>query len=105
MRIGFRHGLVGAVGAVAVAALVASSSTSYARGSAIEPAWTGFANNAQHTAVAPASPQPLNSVHWQVTVDHKPPCCDDGPIAHYASPMITGANTVVVPVRLSSATV
>src|SRR4051812_34220650 len=100
MRIGFRHGLVGAAAAVAVTALVASSSTSYAPGAAIGPARTGFANNAQHTAVAPASPQPLDSVHWQVTVDHKPSCCEDGPIAHYASPMITGANTVVVPVRL-----
>jgi hypothetical protein len=61
--------------------------------------WTGFANDAQHTGTAPAAPQPLRSIHWSVKVDHKPSCCDDGPIAH-ASPMITPANTVVVPVRL-----
>src|SRR4051794_16974329 len=62
------------------------------------PAWQGFANNAQHTGVVTTSPQPLSSVHWQVTVDHKPSCCVDGPLAHYATPMITSGNTVVVPI-------
>jgi hypothetical protein len=65
------------------------------------PPWAGFAANAQHTAVTPAPPQPLNSIHWQVTIDHKPPTFPpDGPFAHYASPMITSGDTVVVPIRL-----
>jgi hypothetical protein len=65
------------------------------------PAWAGFADNAQHTAQAPATPQPLDAVHWHVRVDHHPGSgADDGPIAHYASPMITSSNTVVVPTRL-----
>jgi hypothetical protein len=100
MRIGFRHVLAGATSAVAITALGAGTGASYALGPATGPAWTGFANNAQHTAVAPTTPQPLSSIHWQVTVDHKPPCCEDGPIAHYASPMITSTNTVVVPIRM-----
>ena len=97
MRIGFRHVLAGATATTALA-LAASTATSYALG---PPApWSGFAGNAQHTGRAPVAPQPLNSIHWHVKVDHKPSCCDDGPIAHYASPMITSGNTVVVPVRL-----
>jgi hypothetical protein len=68
---------------------------------AVVPPWAGFAKNAQHTAVAPASPQPLSSIHWQAPVDLKPPSSDEeGPIAHYASPMITSSNTVVVPTRI-----
>src|SRR4051794_15371524 len=100
MRIGFRYVLAGATSALTVAALAAGTAGSFAWGAPIGPAWAGFADNAQHTGVAPASPQPFSSVHWQVTVDHKPSCCEDGPVAHYASPMITGENTVVVPVRL-----
>jgi hypothetical protein len=100
MRIGSRHVIAGASSALAIAALSAATVWSSAAGVPSGPAWAGFANNAQHTGVAPAPPQPLTSVHWKVTVDHKPSCCDDGPIAHYASPMITGANTVVVPVRI-----
>jgi hypothetical protein len=66
------------------------------------PPWAGFANNAQHTGVAPASPQPLAHVHWHVRVDHNPPTYGDegGPIAHYGSPMVTGGNTVIVPTRI-----
>jgi hypothetical protein len=62
------------------------------------PAWTGFAANAQHTAVAPASPQPLDRIHWHVPVDLHPG--SSGAFAHYASPMITSTNTVVVPTRI-----
>jgi hypothetical protein len=100
MRIGVRHVLAAATAAATITALSASTVSSYALGTTTGPAWTGFADNAQHTAVAPVSPQPLRHIHWQVTVDHKPSCCTDGPIAHYASPMITSANTVVVPVRM-----
>ncbi len=98
MRIGFRHVLAGLTAVAATTALAASTATSYAL--APLPPWQTFAANAQHTGAAPVAPQPLNSIHWHVKVDHKPSCCDDGPIAHYASPMITSGNTVVVPVRL-----
>jgi hypothetical protein len=100
MRIGFRYVLAAGSSAIAVTALTASTAGSYAAGATLTPPWAGFANNAQHTGVAPATPQPLSSIHWKVTVDGKPACCEDGPIAHYASPMITSANTVVVPIRI-----
>jgi hypothetical protein len=67
------------------------------------PAWAGFAANAQHTAAAVASPQPLAAVHWQARVDHHPQYAEDeGPFSHYGSPMITSTNTVVVPTRLGA---
>lgn len=98
MRIGFRHVLGGITATAAATALAATTVSSYALGP--PPPWSGFAGDAQHTGRAPVAPQPLTSIHWHVKVDHKPACCDDGPIAHYASPMITSSNTVVVPVRL-----
>jgi hypothetical protein len=67
------------------------------------PAWGGFAGNAQHTAVAPASPQPLKRIRWQAKVDLAPDLAGDQLLIHYGSPMITRANTVVVPTRVSAA--
>jgi hypothetical protein len=65
------------------------------------PAWTGFANNAQHSGDSRFTPQPLDQVHWHAKVDLKPPKLgNSGSIAHYASPVITSRNTVVVPKRL-----
>jgi hypothetical protein len=104
MSMGLRHvaagGLASAVVCVVVTATTAGSSQ--AVGAPSGPAWTGFANNAQHTAVAPVTPQPLDHIHWHVKVDHHPGTIrsDDGPASHYASPMITSTNTVIVPTRL-----
>ena len=92
--------------AAAVAVVVLTAGT--AHGSHVgagkpEPAWSGFAANAQHTAVAAASPQPLNRIHWHVPVDLRPVRLPpDGTFAHYASPMITSRNTVIVPTRIGA---
>jgi len=72
------------------------------------PAWRGHANDAQHTARAPAAGQPLTSVHWTMSIDHDPPLAphqrpEGGELLiHYASPMITAANTVLVPVKTTA---
>jgi hypothetical protein len=105
MSIGLRHVAVGSVASAAVCVVLTATTagSSQAVGAPSGPAWTGFANNAQHTAVAPVTPQPLDHVHWHVKVDHDPGnIVPDGPIAHYASPMITSANTVVVPTRFNA---
>jgi hypothetical protein len=103
MRIGLR----GALTCATVSALVLTTYGAWAApGEAaarhrVTPAWTGFANDAQHTGNARYTPQPLDRVHWHATVDLKPPKLgDSGSIAHYATPMITRRNTVVVPTRL-----
>ena len=60
-------------------------------------AWAGFAGNAQHTAVARMRPQPFRRIRWTAKVDLAP----NGAPIHYGSPMITAANTVLVPTRVS----
>jgi hypothetical protein len=61
------------------------------------PAWRGYAANAQHTAPAPTTAQTLVNVHWQAPVDLSP---QQGELLiHYASPMITASNTVILAVK------
>jgi len=79
-----------------------------ARGSDL-PAWRGHAANAQHTARALAAGQSLTKIHWEMAVDLAPPSGTrrgrggGGEItAHYASPMITAENTVLVPVKTTA---
>jgi hypothetical protein len=65
-------------------------------------AWAGFAGNAQHTAVARKSTQPLKRIRWRAEVDLAPVLEDGALPIHYGSPMITAANTVLVPTRVSA---
>lgn len=69
------------------------------RKSAVE--WAGFAGNAQHTAVATRRPQPFRRVRWRAKVDLAPDVQFGELLIHYGSPMITAANTVLVPTRVS----
>jgi hypothetical protein len=73
------------------------------------PAWRGHAANAQHTAGAPAAGQSLANIHWSMAVDLAPPFEPGNKrpgggelLIHYASPMITAANTVLVPVKTTA---
>jgi len=65
-------------------------------------AWAGFAGNAQHMATARRRPQPFRRIRWTAKVDLAPDVRFGGLPVHYGSPMITAANTVVVPTRLSA---
>ncbi|MGH3394443.1 MAG: hypothetical protein ACRDPO_07110 [Streptosporangiaceae bacterium] len=69
-------------------------------GAAVE--WAGFAENAQHTAVSSRPPEPLKRIRWRAKVDLTPVIFAKALLAHYASPMITAANTVLVPTRVSA---
>jgi len=69
-------------------------------GAAVE--WAGFAENAQHTAVASKPPQPLKRIRWRAKVDLAPHLIVDSLLIHYGSPMITAADTVLVPTRVSA---
>jgi len=59
--------------------------------------WLTHAHDAHHTAVSSVASQPLSTIHWDVPVDLNPP---NGEIfIHYGSPLVTAANTVIVPVK------
>src|SRR5215831_10016863 len=70
------------------------------RGGAVE--WAGFAANARHTAVARKRPQPFRQIRWRAKVDLAPAVIFGELLIHYGSPMITAANTVLVPTRISA---
>lgn len=63
-------------------------------------AWLTHSHDEQHTALSTVGSQPLSSIHWHVPVDLHPP---QGEIfIHYGSPLVTAANTVIVPVKTGS---
>src|SRR5919201_6857409 len=63
-------------------------------------AWGNYAGDPQHTALAPAASQALGGIRWQTPVDLNPQYTGGGSLlAHYGSPVITGGDTVIVPVK------
>jgi hypothetical protein len=61
--------------------------------------WNTFAGNAQHTALSQTAMQPLTRIHWQTPVDLNPQYSGPNLLIHYGSPLLTAANTVIVPVK------
>jgi hypothetical protein len=65
------------------------------------PAWGNFGRDVQHAAQSGTATQPLSRIVWQTPVDLVPPYLAGNVLhIHYGSPVITGSNTVVVPVKL-----
>src|SRR5262245_59046449 len=63
------------------------------------PYWGGHGRNAQHTALADVATQPLARIRWQTPVDARPDYLGDVLPIHYGSPLVTQANTVLVPLK------
>jgi hypothetical protein len=60
-------------------------------------AWLMPSHDEQHSALSTVQSQALDTIHWHVPVDLSPP---QGEITiHYGSPLVTAANTVIVPVK------
>ena len=89
-----------AVGAAACAALLEAGGAVMAAQPA--PVWRGDAGNAQHTATSGVAGQPVNRVRWSTPVDLVPQYDGGELLIHYASPMITAANVVLLPVKTKS---
>src|SRR5256885_509335 len=84
---------------LSLAGLVLATS-SLMRATASEAAWTTYGGNAQRTAVSSVAAQSLDSIHWSTPVDLAPPSGDI--LIHYGSPLVTTANTVIVPVKTAT---
>lgn len=67
---------------------------------AAQAAWSTLGGNPQHTGVSAVGAQPLEAIRWSTPVDLAAPV-GDIPI-HYGSPLLTPANTVIVPVKTGS---
>src|SRR5437660_10295069 len=61
--------------------------------------WSGYAHDPQHTGVSAAASQALNQIAWQTPVDQAPQYSGNDLLIHYGSPLVTAANTVIVPVK------
>jgi len=60
-------------------------------------AWLTHSHDEQHSALSTVEAQPLTTIHWHTPVDLSPPAGDI--LIHYGSPLVTQANTVIVPVK------
>lgn len=64
------------------------------------PPWSGFGENAQHTALSGEASQSLARIHWRTPVDLAPPYGQGHELLiHYGSPVVTQADDVIIPVR------
>jgi hypothetical protein len=63
--------------------------------------WSDFARDGQHTARSQSATgaQVLNQVIWSTPVDLQPQYVSNELLIHYGSPLVTAANTVIVPVK------
>ena len=62
--------------------------------------WSDLGHDPQHSANSVTASQNLNSVKWSRPVDLFPPYSPGGDLfIHYGSPLITAANTVILPVK------
>jgi hypothetical protein len=62
-------------------------------------AWRGYGLDAQHSCLSSTASQIPQAIRWSALVDEAPPFNGSDLFIHYASPLITQKNTVIVTVR------
>ena len=82
-----------AFGLVVVGQLAVQTPTARAQ------AWPGHAHDAQHTVLSSNASQVPAIIRWSIPVDLDPQYSGGELLTHYGSPLITGLNTVLVPVK------
>jgi hypothetical protein len=61
--------------------------------------WSGYAHDPQHTGISRFTSQPMNRIIWQTPVDLNRQYSGSSLLIHYGSPLVTRANTVILPVK------
>jgi hypothetical protein len=62
--------------------------------------WVTHSHDAQHSGISSVASQPFTKIHWHTPVDLALP---QGEIlTHYGSPLVTPANTVIVPIKTAA---
>ena len=64
----------------------------------VSPEVANFAGNAQHTGIFHPAAVDLNAIRWSTTIDLR----QTFGTTHYGSPLVTAANTLIVPVKTES---
>jgi hypothetical protein len=64
--------------------------------------WSGYGHDPQHSGVAANAAQSMNRIKWCTPVDTIPDYISGELLIHYGTPVVTAANTVLVPQRSSS---
>lgn len=68
------------------------------------PPWGTYGQNPQHQALSRHAAAPLQRIKWSTPIDENPPYDEGGDLLiHYASPVITHGNTVVLTVKMAPA--
>ncbi len=62
--------------------------------------WSTLGGSSQHTGLSAVAAEPLDVIHWSTPVDVAPPTGNI--LIHYGSPLVTPANTVILPVKTGS---
>jgi hypothetical protein len=65
--------------------------------------WAGYGHDPQHTGISGTAAVSLDAIRWEAPVDQTPPFINGDILAHYGSPVITPAGTVIVPVKTDAA--
>ena len=74
-----------------------------AQAQALNAPWSSFGHDPQHTGISAFASQPLQRIRWQTPVDLNPQFSGNDLHIHYASPMVTAANTVLMAVKTGAA--
>jgi hypothetical protein len=65
--------------------------------------WLQYGHDPQHTTVSAVQSQLPQQVRWSTAVDLDPQYSGNDLYIHYGSPLVTAANTVIVPVKTGAA--
>jgi hypothetical protein len=93
--------VTGKIGVLVV--LLLSLAPTYVPAQSLTLSWSNNARDPQHTALSKIRSQPLNRIKWQTPVDLNPQYSGNELLIHYGSPLITAANSIIIPVKTGAA--